>query len=272
VSVRTVLREPLLHFLLIGLALFAVYGRASPGDDDRRILVTQGQFDDMAREYQSAFKRPPTRAEMDGLIATYVRDEIIYREGLAMGLDQDDAVIKRRIRQKYELIAEEEQRADPTDADLAAYLKANSAKFVRPAVVSFEQLFFDPATISPEAVTAVKAELVKGADPARFGQPSMLPARVAGHSLVLVERDFGDSFARQLAAAPVGRWVGPFLSGLGVHLVRVTARSAPIVPALQDVRAAVAREWESDQRRRSSDANYRKARAQYDVVVEARRP
>lgn len=271
-NIRALVREPLLHFLLIGLALFLLYGRVAPGDGDRRILVTQGQVDNMARQFQSAFNRPPTRGEIDGLIATHVRDEILYREGLSLELDKDDAVIKRRIRQKYDLIAEEEQRSDPTDADLAAYLKANAAKFARPAVVSFEQLFFDPATTTPEAVEAVKASLAKGANPVRLGQPSMLPAKVVGSSTELVARDFGDGFARQVGAAQVGRWTGPLASGFGVHLVRVTARSAPIVAPLSEVRAAVAREWESDQRRRSSEANYRRARAGYDVVVEARLP
>ena len=272
-SVRSLLREPLLHFLLIGLALFLLYGRFSPGDGgSKRILVTQVQVDDMARQFRSAFNRPPTPVELQGLVATFVREEILYREGLALGLDQDDAVIKRRIRQKYELIAEEEQRAEPTEANLAAYLKSNPAGFIRPPVVSFEQLYFDPGTTSPEAVEAARAALAKGADPAGVGQPTMLPARVAGTSLELVERDFGESFARQVAVAPLGRWVGPIVSGFGVHLIRVTGRSRPVVPPLSEIRAAVAREWESDRRRRSSEASYRKARAEYDIVVEARRP
>ena len=262
-----------MHFLLIGLALFLLYGRVSPSDSDsRRIVVSQNQVDDLVRQYRSAFNRSPTDAELDGLVNSYVRDEILYREGLSLGLDKDDPVIKRRIRQKYDLIAEEEERSDPTDADLGAYLKAHPAQFVRPAVISFDQLFFDPASTSPDAVEAVKAALAKGADPAGFGQPSMLPAHVAGSSIELVARDFGDDFARQVADAPVGRWAGPMVSGIGVHLVRVSARAAPVLPRLDEVRAAVAREWESDRRIRSSEANYRKARANYEVVVRAKLP
>ena len=272
-SVRSLVREPLVHFLLIGLALFLLYGQVSPGDSEsKRIVVSQVQVDDMARQFHSAFNRVPTPAELRGLVRTFVREEIIYREGLALGLDQDDAVIKRRIRQKYELIAEEEQRSAPTDANLAAYLKSNPAEFIRPPVVSFEQLFFDPATTSPEAVDAANAALAKGADPAGVGQPTMLPAMIAGTSLDLVERDFGKDFATQVASAPIGRWAGPIVSGLGVHLIRVTGRSEPAVPPLREIRAAVAREWEREQRRRSSDADYRKVRAQYNVVVEAKLP
>jgi hypothetical protein len=273
VKFRALLREPLLHFLLIGLALFILYGRVSPGDSDsQRIVVGQNLVDDMVRQYRSTWNRAPTRAELNGLIETYVRDEITYREGLSMGLDKDDAVIKRRIRQKYELIAEEGDRTAPTDADLAAYLKAHPAKFTLPAVVSFEQIFFDPAGTSPEAVGAVKAALEKGANPAGFGEPSMLPRQVTNSSLDLVERDFGDGFAAQVGAAPLEQWVGPFASGIGVHLLRVSARAAPTVPALSQVRTAVAREWESDQRTRSSEADYRQARSNYEVIIRAKLP
>jgi hypothetical protein len=272
-NVRALLREPLLHFLLIGLALFIFYGRVSPGDSDsRRIVISQSQVDDMVRQYQSTWTRPPTQAEIRGLIDTYVHDEIVYREGLSMGLDKDDAVIKRRIRQKYELIAEEEERSAPTDADLAAYLKAHPAEFLRPAIVSFDQVYFDAATTSPEAVGAVETALAKGADPAKFGQPSMLPRHVADSGIDLVARDFGDNFAKQVGTAPVGQWIGPVVSGFGVHLVRVSARTRPALPPLDQVRAAVAREWESDQRTRSSDADYRKARADYDVIIKAKLP
>jgi hypothetical protein len=273
VKFRALLREPLLHFLLIGLGLFLLYGRVSPGDSDsRRIVISQSQVDDMVRQYQSTWTRPPTPAEVRGLIDTYVHDEIVYREGLSMGLDKDDAVIKRRIRQKYELIAEEEERSTPTDADLSAYLRAHPAAFLRPAVVSFDQIFFDPASTSPETVNAVKAALAKGANPANLGQPSMLPRHVANSSIDLVTRDFGDNFARQVGAAPIGQWVGPLASGFGVHLVRVSARAAPTLPPLDQIRAAVAREWESDQRTRSSEADYRKARADYEVTIKAKLP
>ena len=121
-------------------------------------------------------------------------------------------------------------------------------------------------------VDAARAALRTGADPAKFGQALMLPAHVVGTSTELVARDFGDGFARQVGAAPVGQWVGPIASGFGVHLVRVSARSAPVVPPLDQVRSAVAREWENDARARSTREDYREARANYDVIVKARLP
>jgi hypothetical protein len=273
VTLRAIFREPLLHFVLIGLALFLLYGRVSPPDSDsRRIVVSQSQVDDMIRQYQSAFNRPPSPAELKGLIDSYVRDEITYREGVSMGLDKDDAVIRRRVRQKYDLIFEEEERSAPTEADLATYLKTHPEAFVQLAAVSFNQIYFDPMVSSPEAVSAVQSALAKGANPAGLGQPSMLPGRVAKTPLDEIARDFGDGFAKSVGTAPVGQWVGPLASGIGVHLVRVSARTPPQLPPLERIRAVVAREWVSDQRLRSSEANYRKARTRYDVVIKARLP
>jgi len=272
-NVRGLAREPLLHFLAIGLALFLLYGHVSPGDSDsRRIVISQSQLDDMVRQYQSTWTRSPTSAETRRLIDAYVHDEIVYREGLSMGLDKDDDVIKRRIRQKYELIAEEDKRSEPTEADLAAYLKEHPAQFIRPAIVTFDQVYFDPAITSPEAVSAIKAALQKGANPAILGQPSMLPRHIVNGEIDLVARDFGDDFGKQVAKAPVGVWVGPLISGVGVHLVRVSARAPPDLPPLSQIRASVEREWESDRRSRSSLDDYRKARAGYDIVIKAKVP
>ena len=262
-----------MHFVLIGLALFLLYGRVSPGDSEsRRIVVGQAQVDGMARQFEAASNRPPTPDEMRGLIESYVRDELAYREGLSLGLDKDDALIKRRVRQKYDLIAEEEERSEPTNASLLAYLKANHAKFVQPAVVSFDQVFFDPVSTRPEEVDAVKAALAKGADPANFGQPSMLPRHVGKSAIDVVGRDFGDDFAKRVGTAPVGEWVGPLASGIGVHLVRVSERNAPQLPPLRIVRTAVEHEWENDNRIRSRDADYRRLRSEYDVAIRAKFP
>jgi hypothetical protein len=153
-----ILREPLVHFLLIGLLLFGLYAIVAPADvGDDRILVSRNGIADLKAGHQKLWGRPPTAAELDGLIANRVNDEILYREGLAMGLDKDDAVIKRRVRQKYELIAEEEDSVAPTDADLAAYLKANPDRFRAPPIVGFTQVML------PEAASGAEMEATAAA-------------------------------------------------------------------------------------------------------------
>jgi parvulin-like peptidyl-prolyl isomerase len=269
--IRRLLREPVLHFLLIGIAIFVAYGLIAPrGKEGARIVVTQGVVDALVREHQARWQRPPAEQELAGLVDAYVRDEILYREGMAMGLDRDDPVIKRRVRQKLEVVAEEQQARDaPTDADLAAYLAKHTDRFVRPGTVSFEQIFF-PVMATAAEVEAARRSVARGADPARLGQASILPPRAENVPLDLAARDFGSEFATGIAKLPLREWAGPVRSGFGLHLVRVTARTPAIGPALDDVRAAVAREWENERRVASLSDNYKKLRSQYDVVIEAK--
>src|SRR6185295_17567889 len=138
--IRTLLAEPLLHFLLIGIALFGAYRWVAPSDSGgRRIVITQGVIDDLVTQHVAAKGREPSSTELSHLVESYVRDEILYREGARLGLDRDDIVVKRRVRQKIEVIAEEDAATRaPTDADLSAYLLANPARFVQPAILTFE--------------------------------------------------------------------------------------------------------------------------------------
>lgn len=162
-------RYPLVHFLGIGLLLFAAYSLVAPaGGAGDEIVISRAMVEDIKAQHQKLWGRPPTEAELNGLIDTRIADEILYREGLAMGLDRNDAVIKRRVRQKYELIAEEENGAAPTEADLEAYLATNGVKFRAPPVVSLTQMLVptDGTREEVEArVTALMAVLAAGADP-----------------------------------------------------------------------------------------------------------
>jgi len=275
VRIRRLLQEPLLHFLLIGIALFVVHDQvAAPNRAGKSIVVSEALVDQLARDYEARWTRKASDRELDALVEAHVRDEILYREGMALGLDRDDELIRRRVRQKFEVIAEEEEsaRGMPSDADLEAYLTANAGRFTAPAKVSFEQIFFDahgtPADLE-RAIDEARRALARGADPARLGQASMLPGRVEATAQPLVARDFGAEFARQLDVAPLGQWSGPIRSGFGAHLVRVTAREPAARPELDAVRQAVARDWEGERRENARDENYRKLRARYTVVIEA---
>ena len=273
-SVRRILREPLLHFLLLGLALFLYFGRVAPDDDGkRRIVVTQAAVDLLATQFQATWSRAPSPVELNGLVDSYVRDEILYREGVALGLDRDDAVVKRRVRQKLDVMFEESvaQQA-ATDADLQAYLDANPAAFRQPAVVSFDQVYFGSNAVAPPHLAQARAALVRGADPATQGQATLLPAHQDAMPLDLVARDFGEQFAGQLATAPVGQWFGPVTSGFGTHLVRVNAIEQARAPVLADVREVVAREWENQRRTRAHAEALARLREQYEIEIQAALP
>jgi len=271
---RRIAREPLLHFLLLGLALFAWFGRVAPDDDGgRRIVVTQAQVDLLATQFAATWNRPATPQELNGLVDSFIRDEILYREGKALGLDRDDAVVKRRVRQKLDVMFEESlAQSPPTDADLEAYLRAHPDSFRRPPVVTFQQLYFGAEAGSEARAVAARTALGGGADPAALGQGTLLPGRLDDTPLDLVARDFGAQFAERLSQLPVGEWAGPVTSGFGVHLVRVQALQPAQLPSLPEVREVVAREWENDRRQRAHEAAFARLRAEYAVDVQARLP
>jgi len=270
---RRLLGEPMLHFLVIGIGLFAAYQWMAPVDSDgRRIVITQGVVDDLVTQHVAARGREPSSTELNHLVESYVRDEILYREGVRLGLDRDDIVVKRRVRQKIEVIAEEDASTRaPSDADLSAYLTANQARFVQPAILTFEQVFLGHAASGPAVVRAVaitREGLRSGTDPEKLGKPTLLPRRMTRAPADLVARDFGASFADALENVPVGEWVGPIDSSFGAHYVRVADRTPAAAPQLAAVRDQVVREWENERRQRARDDAYTKMRGEYQVSIE----
>ena len=259
------------------MLLFLLYGKvAPPPSEGGQITVSRPVIAALASQFQATWSRPPTPVELQGLVDDYVRDEILFREGLALGLVKDDPVIKRRVRQKLEVLIEEEGKSGgASDAELSAYLTKNAERFRLPPVLSFEQVFFDPAAYGDRlgsAVTEALAALNNGAKPESQGNGSMLPTRVDKLPLDLVVRDFGDEFGRALEAAPIGSWTGPVRSGFGVHLVRIAGRTPGYLPTLDEARKAVTREWENDQREATLASNYARLRREYDVVIEGGTP
>jgi len=274
---RRLFAEPMLHFLVIGIALFAAYRWTAPVDSDGgRIVITQGVVSDLVTQHLAAKGRIPSPAELSHLVETYVRDEILYREGVKLGLDRDDLVVKRRVRQKIELIAEEDAATRaPSDADLSAYLAANRERFEQPAILTFEQVFLGQSTSGPGVVLAVAVThqaLRNGRDPATLGTPTLLPARMTHTAADLIARAFGDSFAAALEKITVGEWAGPIHSSFGAHYVRVSDRTPAVVPQLAAVRDQVVREWESERRQRARTDAYARMRAAYEVSIEATTP
>jgi len=275
--IRTLLSEPMLHFLLIGVLLFAAYQWMAPVDSDgRRIVITQGVVDDLVTQHVAAKGREPSSTELNHLIESYVHDEILYREGVKLGLERDDIVVKRRVRQKIEVIAEEDASTRaPTDADLSAYLAANQARFAQPAILTFEQVFLGASTSGPEVVKAVavtRAGLRNGTNLEELGKPTLLPLRLTETPADLVARDFGAAFAAALEKVPVGEWAGPIDSSFGAHYVRVSERTPAVAPQLAAVRDHVVREWENERRQRARNDAYARMRGEYEVSMDAKVP
>jgi hypothetical protein len=268
------LREPLLHFLVIGLVLFGLYWILNPQqmESPREIVVTQARIAAIAENFARTWSRPPTPEELRGLVDDYVAEEVYYREAMAMGLDRDDIVIRRRLRQKMEFIsADVAAAATPTDAQLADYLARHPDDFRRPPTFTFQQVYFDSTRRGDAAMSEARkvlGRLEAGGDVGDAGDSTLLPPAMEAASTRDVENTFGSEFAAAVAAAPLGQWSGPVKSTFGTHLLRVDASTPGELPSLAEVRAEVSRAWESEQRRLVNDRLLEGLRSRYEVRIE----
>ncbi len=272
---RTWLREPLVHFLVLGALLFLVYwirggGAAALGSN--LIVVPASAVDGLRESWQATWARDPTAAELDVLIEDYVREEILYREALALGLDRDDPVVKRRMREKLEFVLEDlAQPEEPDDAELEAYLEAHADEFRIPPSFTFEQVFLsrDRGDAAHAESERLAAQLRAGAPAADLGDRFPLGRSFESLASRDVERIFGPPFARALLNVEIGRWSGPIESSHGLHLVRVSERVAGRGPTLDEARSAVLRDYDEAQRREANAARYRELRQRYTVEIAA---
>jgi hypothetical protein len=271
------LREPLLHFVLLGAAMFVMYGLVSEerGGKPGHIVVTQGTVDNLAATFARVWRRPPTDQELDGLIQDYVREEVLYREALALGLDPDDTLIRRRLRQKMEFVSEDvAAQAEPSDDDLRAYLQEHPEAFAVEPRFTFWQVYLDPLRRGAHLARDVDRLLAElrhrghTADPAELGDGVLLARRFDHVSATEVRTIFGDIFAAGLSALTPGQWQGPVPSGYGVHLVYVSERTAGRTPELAEVREAVRRAWADARRLEANETLYRTLLRRYTVTIE----
>jgi hypothetical protein len=276
---RTLLREPLLHFLLLGAVLFAVYGLARDKAPDRtaQIVVTQSQIEQLVIGFTRTWQRPPTPEELTGLIEDRIREEVLYREAMAMGLDRDDTIVRRRLRQKLEFLIPDlaSQMAPPSEPELQAYLDQHADKYRVEPMISFEQLFFDRArrgtsawADAESALTRLNGQHGSAVNRDTVGDASLLPIEVTRSAESEVARLFGGTFSQRLVEVPLGRWAGPLESSYGLHAVLVRERVPARIPELAQVREGVLRELLAERRQQAIDVAYAKFRARYAVVEE----
>jgi len=270
-----------MHFLVLGAVVFAIFHFAADRNDvqEGKIVVTPGKIEQLVTGFARTWHRPPTRQELDGLVEDYIRDEVLYREALAMGLDKDDIIVRRRMRQKLEFLTGDASAiVAPTDQDLQTWLNRNPDKFRVEPAVAFSQIYFKPGRHGENASTAASkalAQLGRAGEysaAADLGDATMLPREMALSSVGEIGRVFGDDFARQVAQLQPGQWTGPVQSGYGWHLVRVTEQAEGKSRPLAEVQEAVKREWQAARSKEVVDSTYGKLRGKYLVVVEGSPP
>lgn len=269
------LREPLLHFVLLGAAVFAAHGILSRGTttEPGRIVVTQGQLQSMALLFSRTWQRTPSDAELEELVRSHVREEVLYREGLAMGLDRDDPMIRRRIAQKVEFVAESGDAAEPSDGELQTYLDLHLAVFAGEPRVTFRQIYLDPrrrktVTVDAERMLNELNSPGSSLDSEGVGDPTTLPLRFDNVTESGIRNSLGEPFVKALALIAPGQWNGPIKSDYGMHLVQVIERTERRSPALAEVRESVKRDWERARRVEASAKSYQNLLQRYTVTIE----
>jgi peptidyl-prolyl cis-trans isomerase C len=241
---RAIWREPLVHFLIGGIAIFLFSMWRGPAVDpaSRTIDVTEEQVASLSADWEQMWRRRPSSREIDAMISDYIKEEIYYREARRLGLDEDDNVIRRRLRSKMEFLAAAEvESARPDDATLGAWLQKHAARFAPDAAYSFDQIYLGPKDAGKAA--AILKTVSSGGNWMAQGETISLPKSLEYARRSEVERQFGGDFAKSVEGLSPGVWAGPVASGYGVHLVRVRDVRAPSRPQLADVRQAVENDW-----------------------------
>jgi peptidyl-prolyl cis-trans isomerase C len=271
------LREPLLHFLLIGALLFAADAalRDDPAPSGQVIRITAAEIDRLQAQWTRQYQRPPAPLEMQDLIDARVREEVLFREALAMGLDQDDEGVRRRLAQKLEFLIEDLAVAQaPGEAELGAFFAANPERYRQPPQVSFSHVFFSPERRGDSAAADARVALAglrpetRAAQAADLGDRLLVGESYADQTPQDVAAVFGPDFAGALLELEPGGWRGPIASAYGWHLVRIEARSEGRLPPLAAVADQVRHDWAYEQRRRANEAVFTQLLARYELTIE----
>ena len=275
------LKEPLLHFLLIGAGLFVVFYQVGDSTAARSdsIVVSADDIQRMTALWSRRWQRPPTSAELEGLIQSRIREEVLYREARALGLERDDTIVRRRMAQKMEFLIEDlAPRSEPTEADLQVFLKENTERFQESGRFSFMHVYLSVDQRGDQALPAAQLLLDdlgiqgKDADPVLVSDSFALGYRFEDHSERDVARLLGQAFADSLADLPVKQWQGPIESAYGIHLVYVHERTVPRVPALAEIRDRVRSELLAKRQRAANEAMFRELKSRYEIRVEQPEP
>ena len=278
---RRLLREPLLHFLLLGVALFGIYAYMHRGrvgvESSKQIALTLDDLQLMESYFESQWHRPPTPLEFQAMVEDKVREEVLYREGLAMGLEKDDTIVKRRMAQKMQFLAEDVAAAhEPSPAELKAWFEKNSNRFALPSRYSFRHLYFSPdkrGKNAREDAASVLAKIAGQPEDSRLavssGDSFMFQDYYGDRTSEAIAKEFGPPFAVAIEKLKPGSWQGPIESGYGWHLVFVDTVIPGRIPSFEEIESDVKTAWLNEQKATAWQKAYAEMRAKYIVLLPA---
>jgi peptidyl-prolyl cis-trans isomerase C len=274
------IKEPLVQFLLIGACIYAAYallGTPSQDQADQTVVISEARIDSLSIAWEKRWNRPPTEDELVGLVRAYLREDVLFREAVAMGLDVDDHIIRRRLAQKLEFLTDDlVQLKEPAEGELEAFFAENIEQFESPDLITFVQVFFNPdkrgdATLDDAAATLQQLQAAGEPDPATLeaGDRLLLSNYYASATEFDIRRSMGSGFAEKLMTLEPGKWHGPVLSGFGTHLVYVFEFVQAPPPQLTAVRDAVLEEWQRVEIEQFNVDFLDSLKARYEIIIEA---
>jgi peptidyl-prolyl cis-trans isomerase C len=276
---RHILREPLLHFLIAGIVLFVVYRALNPVSVERaasnEIRVTEDDLRQIAATWLAQGRPPPTPEQMKNLVEMKVREEIYFREAQALGLEKNDTIVKRRLAQKMEFLAEDlSDIGDPAPDELKAWFEKNAERFATAPRASFRHLYFSPdrrgaraREDAAQALEKIRGEASDSPIAVGLADAFMFQDYLGDRAFDQLAGIFGQGFAQSLFALAPGSWQGPIASGYGWHLVWIDAMEPSRIPAFEAVEPQVERDWVAERRAENKRKLYEALRARYEVIL-----
>jgi hypothetical protein len=270
---RSLIREPLLHFAVLGVLIFVGQRllRDEPDEDARApIVITDHLRETLAADRHRRVGERPEGEDLDALVASYVRDEALYREALRLGLDRGDTIVRRRLVQKMEFVLQGAAEVpEPSDEELRAFVEDHAEEFRAPARVAYEQVFLSRdsrgESLAEDATAVMEALAADPESGESLGDPFITGRTVALSTEAQIAGRMGVEFAAAVTAAPEGEWVGPIESSYGLHAVRVTERETARMRDLEEVREAALRGWLEEARATAAQEAIEDIVAEYPV-------
>jgi len=273
------IKEPVVQLVLLGGCIFAGYQYFQEEEaavEEKQIHVESAQIQGMIMQWEKRWNRPPTRAEIDGLVQNYVREEVLYRQAVAMGLDKNDPITRRRTVQKLEFLTNDvAMAAEPSDAELEQFLAEHADEYRAPDRITFLQVFFNPDDRGESTIDDAKgalAALVKAGEPdpetTDAGDRVMLKGYFDSVTPREVARQMGSGFAESLMELEPGSWHGPVLSGYGVHLVYVYEAEKGEPATLDSVREKVVTAWYDQKKETLHSDMLENLKKDYQIVID----
>jgi hypothetical protein len=274
-----VLREPLIQFFFIGLCIYGAYkfyGVPDEGSENNTIIVNSERIGAFIRGWESRWKRPPTKQELNGLINQFVREDILYREAVAMGLDKDDPVTRRRLAKKLEFLSKDiASLKEPMEGELERYFEDNKEEYKTPDLITFTHVFIDPnkrgdATLNDAARLLDQLQSAGPPDESTFnmGDRFMLQNYYSENTELDIRKQFGSSFASAVMQLEPEKWHGPLISGYGTHLVYIDVLTIAPTPVFEEVEEDVMQNWLVDQQEQFNEAFFESLKSRYEIVIE----